>query len=228
MAYRDRYDLEPLHIRAYLRAGVVADKQMPLDGILLYQAHRDEHGPQAMTIPGDYTCQGISTLPLDIVHPGRQNWYYCCSWAQWSHDIEGHDHWNKRFDSQFADLVDFSNRRGKVIIEEGRYKAYHMPIFYHAALWVEWFCMGDKAEIERLLSTVTHIGKKGAQGWGRVRRWEIESWPEDWSVWHDKRLMRGIPAEDMGQEFPIGIDVTHYGIRPSYWKASNQMLLVMP
>lgn len=225
MAYRDRYSLEPLRIRAYLRTGIVADRWLPLDGILLYQAHRDKDGPQAMTTPGDYTIQGVSTLPLGIIHPGRQNWYYQCSWAQWSHNVEGRDHWNKRFDTQFANLVDFSGRRGKVVIEQGRYKAYHMPVFYRAALWVEWYCMGDRSEIEHLLSTVTHMGKKASQGWGRVSQWAIEPWPEDWSVWRsDGKLMRGIPVEDTRDM----VDFMVYGIRPSYWKSNNQMPLVRP
>ena len=227
MAYRDRYNLEPLHIRANLRTPVVADRWLPLDGVLLYQAHRDKLGPQIVTVPGDYTCQGVSTLPLEIEHPGRRNWYYRCSWAEWSHDIEGQDYWNKRFDSKFADLVDFGKRRGKVSIRQGRYKAYHMPVFYRAALWVEWFCVGDRAAIEHLLSTVTHLGKKSSQGWGRVSSWEIESWLADWSVWRDGQLMRGIPTEDVaGVERPFNIK--YYGIRPSYWKDGNQKMLAMP
>jgi CRISPR type IV-associated protein Csf3 len=227
MVYRDKYDLEPLRIRAYLRAGVVSDKWLPLDGILLYQAHRDLLGPQDVTIPGDYTCQGVSTLPLGIVHPGRCNWYYQCSWAQWSHDVEGSDHWNKRFDSKFASLVDFGKKRGKVIIEQGKYKAYHVPIFYRAALWTEWYCVGDRKEIEHLLSTVTHIGKKGSQGWGRVAVWKIESVQEDWSAWRDGKLMRGIPPDDL-KDKSQPFNLLFYGIRPSYWKKENQKPLAMP
>ena len=129
MAYRDKYNLEPLHVRAWLRTGVAADKYLPLDGILLYQAHRDQSGPQIVTIPGEYTQKGVCTLPLAITHFNRGNWYYRCSWAQWSHDVEGCDYWNKRFDSKFADMIDFKGR-GKVQTGKGRYKAYHMPIFY--------------------------------------------------------------------------------------------------
>lgn len=227
MAYRDKYNLEPLRVRAYLRTAVVAGKQMPLDGVLLYQAHRDKLGALEVTIPGEYTNFGVSTLPLEVVHPGRRTWYYRCSWAQWSHNVEGSDYWNKRFDSQFADLVDFDDRRGKVIVEKGRYKAYHMPVFYRAALWVEWYCVGDEAEIEHLLSTVTHVGKKASQGWGRVTRWEVESIADDWSVVRAGRLMRGIPIDD-AQALNVEYARVYYGIRPSYWKASNQMMLAMP
>jgi len=231
MAYRDRYDLEPLCITAYLCTGIVCDQWLPLDGILLYQTCRDTLGPQIVTVPGGQDVQGVGTLPLGIVHPGRRNWYYQCSWAQpqpwWAG--EGQDHWNKRFDQGFAYLVDFQGRRGKVIIEQGQYKAYHMPVFYYAAQQVEWYCIGDKAEIEYLLSTVTHIGKKGSQGWGRVSRWQIKPWGEDWSVWRDEKLTRGIPAEDWqivksGEPF----NLMHYGIRPSYYRHTNQMPLVKP
>ena len=227
MAYRDRYKLKPLRVRAWLRTGVVADEYLPLDGILLYQAHRDLHGAQEMTIPGEYTRQGISTLPLGIANPGRKGWYYQCSWAQWSHEIEGKDHWNKRFDTKYADLVDFAGRRGKVIVEQGRYRAFHMPVFYRCALWIDWYCIGDEKEIAYLLSTVTHMGKKAAQGWGRITRWEIERADDDWSVWRDDVLTRGIPAEEaakIGGSFRF----QNYGIRPSYWKSNNQMLLAMP
>ena len=214
MAFRDLYHLEPLHIRAWLRAGVVSDKWLPLDGILLYQAHRDKSGARIVTLPGRYTNNGVATIPLAIEHPGRRNWFYRCSWAHWSHDVEGQDHWNKRFRMNLADLVDFGKRRGKVVIKRGKYKAYHMPIFYRSALWIEWYCVGDKTEIEFLLSTVTHVGKTQSQGWGRVAKWLVEPWPEDWSVWHDGELMRGIPTEDvagMNRTFTI----KNYGIRPS-------------
>jgi CRISPR type IV-associated protein Csf3 len=228
MAYRDRYNLENLRVRAWLRCGVISDKFLPLDGILLYQAHRDQCGAQDVTIPGDYSSNmQIATLPLDITHPGWHNWYYQCSWAQWSHEIEGRDYWNKRFDSGFADLVNFGKKMGVVIIEKGRYKAYHHPFFYRVSNFVEWYCVGDKVEIELLLSTVTHIGKKSSQGWGRVWKWEIVSIGNDWHLWRDGQLMRGVPAEDVadaGKPFNVGV----YGIRPSYWKQSNQMTLVMP
>lgn len=227
MSYRDQFDLEPLRIRAYLRSGVVCDEYMPLDGVVLYQAHRYQAGGVCpVTIPGDYTTQGVSTIPMGIERPGRNNWYYRCSWAQWSHGVEGSDHWNKRFDDRYEEYLDLG-RKSKVTTKSGRYKQYHMPIFYRACLWVEWYCIGDKAQLEYLLCTVTHIGKKRSQGWGRVSRWQIDPWPEDWSVWRsDGRLMRGIPLEDMPDKKPV--DLLVYGIRPSYWKSSNQVPLVRP
>src|SRR3990172_8470722 len=174
MTYRDSF--EPLRITAHLRTGVVADRWLPLDAVLLYQASRERFGVQQATTPGGDPGGEDVTMPLLKIHNGEWYWYYACSWAQPqpSHGTpggwwiaEGKDHWNKRFDSRFMDLVDFGSRRGKIIVEQGRYKAYHMPVFYYAALRIEWYAVGDRAEIERLLCCGTHLGKKRSQGYGR-------------------------------------------------------------
>lgn len=218
-------DYSNLRVTARLRTGIICDRWIPLDGILLYQACRDKFGPQVTTTSGGAVPPEVQ-LPLEVVHVGESHWYYACSWAQpqpwWI--AEGNDHWNKRFDSGLADLVNFDNRRGKVIIEQGQYKAYHMPIYYYVADVIEWYCVADAIRIEELLSTVTHLGKKSSQGWGRVSRWTVEEWPEDWSARRDGKLTRGVPACDV-----VGpADFIQYGLRPSYYRKENQMLVVMP
>jgi hypothetical protein len=233
MGYSD--SLQPLRVTAHLRTAVVSDRWLPLDAILLYQASRERFGVQVATMPGGEPEMQDVSMPLKIIHPGMAYWYYACSWAQpqpwWV--AEGLDHWNKRFDQGFAYLVDFQGRRGKVIIEQGRYKAYHMPVFYRAADKLEWYCVGDKERIGALLSTVTHIGKKRSQGYGRVIKFSVEHISENWSVWKDGRLTRGIPQGDMlqlvqkyGKFEPFNI--IHYGIRPSYYRSENQMMLAIP
>lgn len=228
MAFRDSF--RPLRVRAHLRTAVITDQWLPLDGILVYQATRQQYGSRSSTMagqlrPGEEVRAGA---PLLIHNPDRPDWYYACSWAQWpTHVTEGIDHWNKRFDASLASLVDFNDRRGKVIVEQGRYKAYHVPVFYRAALWIEWYCVGDRVDVEALLSTVTHVGKKASQGWGRVWRWEVAETGADWSVWRNNRLMRGIPAPEAtipGRTF----NLTWHGLRPPYWLKDNQALLAMP
>lgn len=212
---------EPLCITAYPRCGIECDGYLPIDSILFYEVMRRLNGPQILTTPGrnpdarmpQAGAWGLAKTEIDGV------WFYAASFAQWGPHTDGRSHWNKRFDQQGAHLVDFRGRRGKVIVEEGRYKAYHMPQFYRHALWVSWFVVGDRPQIENLLSTITHIGKKAAQGMGRVNRWQVTPWREDWSVYGEGgRLMRGIPDSN-------GI---LYGVRPSYWDSRNQVLCKLP
>ena len=225
----DSSDFEPLRVTARLRTGVVSDQWLPLDGVLMYQVYRDRFGPQDATLPGGGIVEelGPEAVPLEIRNPGTPFWYYACSFAQpqpwWV--VEGQDHWNKKFRAMFADLIDFGGRRGKVIIEQGKYRSYHMPIFYRVALQVEWYCVGHKEAIEYLLKTVTHVGKKRSQGWGRVSEWVVESWPVDCSIWKDGKLMRAVPVEDVDSE---GVDVMNYGLRPPYYMRQNQMMVVKP
>jgi CRISPR type IV-associated protein Csf3 len=228
MAYRDGFNLEPVQITAHLRTAVVADQWLPIDGVLLYQVHRDQEGPQDITIPGAYSCNGVSTLPLDIVDPGSPTWFYRASWAEWGPYADGKDFWTKHFDNDKADLIDFGGKRGKVIIESGQYKAYHVPIYYRSALWVKWYCVGDLREIRDLLLCVTNIGKKTTQGWGRVAEWDIAPIDNDYSIEKDGRLMRGVPAGmPIDGRVYIG-QVGNYGIRPSYWYRDNQTQAVLP
>jgi CRISPR type IV-associated protein Csf3 len=218
----------PLRVRAHLRSGVVADKFLPLDGILYYQFFRDKYGHQIITTPGSSSVDGDVCLPIAVENEGSENWYYKCSWAQWSDDYEGQEHWNKRFDSALSDIVDFGKRRGKVIVEQGKFKAYHMPIFYRASRWIDWYMVGDVDGVNFLLSTLTNIGKKASQGWGRVYQWEVSEMEDDLSIFHNGRLMRGIPIDDVDKNFVLHHHVANYGIRPSYWLRENRRKLAVP
>jgi CRISPR type IV-associated protein Csf3 len=225
MAWRSTY--QPLHVRAYLRTAVVSDRWLPLDGVLCYTAARQTLGVQQSTTPGASTPGAVRTVrvPIGMDHSGTPHWYYRCSWAQWpAHTIEGQDHWNKRFRSGLAELIDFRGRRGMVITKQDQYKAYHMPVYYRAALWLDWYCVGDERDIRSLLSVVTHLGKKTVQGWGRVAHWEVERAAVDCSVWQGDKLMRGIPAHLAPGQHPVAL----YGVRPGYWRRENQMMLALP
>ncbi len=227
----DSRNFEPLQITAVLRTAVISDQWLPLDGILLFQRTRDELGSQSITTPGvsnlaqpkGEVMKG-GKLPIKTVH--SKEWYYHCSWAQWSENIEAKDYWNKRYDNALSDFVSFGDRRGTVNNLAGQYKAYHQPVFYRSALWVRWYCVGDKVEISRLLSTCTNIGKKPAQGWGKVARWEVEPIGDDWSIWKEGKLMRGIPAFEKPAAY-VG-NMALYGVRPPYWDKRNQIMVVLP
>lgn len=224
--------LSNLRIRAWLRTPVVADQWLPLDGILLYQWTRHDLGMRDATISGASVLAQPKgdemrggRLPIDIVH--AKDWYYKCSWSQWGPYIDGLDSWSKRFDMTMASLVDFNGRRGRIDTSAGAYKGYRMPVFYRSALWVEWYLRGDIARLAPLIQMTTHIGKKVSQGWGRILRWEIDEISADWSIWHDGKLMRGIPQYHWlrNRGNPI---IGTYGIRPPYWDRRNQIELVMP
>lgn len=212
---------EPLKITCWPRVGIECDVYLPIDGILHFAAMRWRYGPQLVTTPGHVPDMEAVELPL--ARRGEEDtWYYAASFAVWGPHADYDSFWVKQFDHKTADLIDFNGRRGKVVIEKGRYKSYHMPTFLRHALWVSWYVVGDKAGIEALLAPMLHVGKKTAQGNGRLNGWAVEAWPEDWSVYGPNgRLMRAVPAADD----PAAV---LYGVRPSYWLPENQMPCRLP
>lgn len=216
----------PLRVRAWLRCGILCDLNLPLDGILLYQAMRRVNGPRDADWPGMIAPSAARavTLPLACANTGQPTWFYLCSFAQWpAHAQEGKAYWTKHIDMRRIDMVDMQ-RASKIQIAKGRYRSYHMPIFYLATQYVEWYCVGRQGEIAELLRDVWAIGKKQSQGWGRVARWEIAPWPDDWSVRHNEQLMRAVPITgtfDMSR-------AQLAGYRPPYWLPANQALCEMP
>lgn len=209
---------EPLKITAYPRCGIECDEYLPIDAILYFAAMRKEYGPLMLSTPGQASSVDDVILPLGRTEMHGE-WFYRASFAQWGPHTDGQTFWTKRFDRKGEDLISFGQKRGKVITEQGRYKAYRMPIFYRHALHVSWHVVGDLDAITELLKPMTHIGKKAAQGAGRIIRWEIDPCDVDFSIYDaNGNLTRATPS-------PGGI---LYGVRPSYWLHSNQVRCKLP
>lgn len=211
-----------LRIRAYLQTGVISDHFLPLDAVLYTHCVRDEFGDKSISKSGESNVRAGANITLPIKKGGPRNdaWFYHCSFAQWpDHAIECEDFYVKRLDLQHSDFIDIS-KKSKIQTSRGQYKAYHINVYYRHALYVEWYAVGWKDQIESLLRFCTHLGKKTAQGWGAVLKWEVIEWPEDWSVrGPGNKLMRPVPVKGKG---------FLYGVRPSYWNNRHIFPCMMP
>ena len=205
--------MKPLRVRAYLQTGVISDQFLPLDAILYYHIVRHNMGVQDVTKPGESTVRQEQHITLPFKKLGKNDmWYYACSFAQWPvHTVEDSTFYVKKLDIKYIDYV--SSAPKKIDQSRGQYKSCHVNIFYRHAIYVDWYCVGEPGAINFFLKFCTHLGKKSAQGWGSVLRWEVEEWPEDWSVnGPGGQLMRAIPTRKEG---------FLYGIRPSYWNSRH-------
>lgn len=89
-----------------------------------------------------------------------------------------------------------------------------------AQRWIA-YAIGVPQEIERLLSFISHIGKRRAAGLGEVRRWRVEETlcdPVEVLV-RDGRLIRPIPADAAGvlDVFAPNDPPGFCGWTPPYW-----------
>lgn len=104
------------------------------------------------------------------------------------------EHWHKKindFDAQ--QFVDFKGRRGKIDSRKGEFKAYRMPQLIRVISDIEFYCVGDPIKMQKYLNLVTNIGKKGSQGYGYVKKWEIEEIEDDYTDIGPYGIMRTKP-----------------------------------
>lgn len=245
--------MQPLQITAYLAGSIslARPSDLALDGILATQVLRRHYGDGFYTLPDPNEHLEFARLPLalrgrpsDAVEQAETGytlwdsathardeslWYWACSSAQMN--VQGRDtqYWNKRFDVQpgLSDHIDFGGRVEKILIEQGRYKAYHMPIPTLITDKVVWYAYGDGEEIKRLLSDVAAIGKKRVQGQGHVIKWQVEPIPNDCSEWRDGHLMRPIPGPLVDLATVTPHDIQHCAFRAPQWHPLNQAMCVV-
>lgn len=213
--------IESMRIRAYLLDGRVAgtESYFPLDSILAAEWIRKNHPDKFYEPPPPGVKEGWIEVPLPFERRGQGNkWYWSCSFNHASPVTEYVTYWHRRFDDALGQYIDFQGRRGKVDEKSGKYKAYRMPLNILLLPWLEWYAVGDLAGVKELCIGVSAIGKKPAQGYGIVDRWEVIPWPEDLSEVKDGKLTRAV------YELPHGVqgDKRLYGMRPPYWQQENQ------
>jgi CRISPR type IV-associated protein Csf3 len=244
--------VEAMQITAYVAGSIALARpsDLALDGLLSYQLLRRHFRDEFYYLPDPKESLIFARLPLEMRGnplPRIQNmrtgdkwiasreglkdeslWYWACSSAQI--DVKGREtqYWNKRFDTQAAlsDHIDFGGKVEKILIEQGRYKAYHMPLPTLVCDKVIWYAYGDMEKVAELLLPIMAMGKKRVQGNGAVLRWEITPMQEDWSDWQNNQLMRPLPTKlGAGIEWQL-FDMQHTAFRAPQWHSGNQTMCV--
>jgi CRISPR type IV-associated protein Csf3 len=244
--------MQAMQITAYV-AGSIAlarPEDLALDGILAYQSLRKHFGEEFYFLPAPKESLCFASLPLemrgspseriqalstgntwiDAEHKDASLWYWACSSAQI--DVKGHgmQHWNKRFDTKasLSDHIDFAGKREKILIEQGRYKSYHMPLPTLVCDTLRWYACGDLERVAELLLPVMAMGKKRAYGNGHVLRWEIVPMYEDFSEWRENCMTRPIPGPLLqGVEWAEPFNMQYMAYRAPQWHNANQALCVV-
>ncbi len=256
----DTYRMEPLTVTAELRSviAVTQPQDLALDGILAAELLQAATDGDLMALPDVSKSPLFCRLPLAMQGApewlarlaqwlwGRalcpetdmhdQPWWYACSTPRLLDSVaQDTHHWNKRFDSQYQEHLDPAVQ--KVVIEKGRYKAYHQMLPTVTCRAVQWSVMGDAVALERILTQVDYLSKKRAYGYGAVLRWRVEGAPADESLWgSDGTLARPVPLgaidvlgiTDMGRaawyEMPGRAYIAY---RAPQWLPCNQSLCLI-
>lgn len=152
---------------------------------------------------------------------------YCTSYG-FGDNKEFLVNWNKRWESKYDDYVDLG-KKGKLDIGAGYFKNYHMPLIVRSYKTITFYVRGDIKRIKELLKKyINFIGKKSAQGYGEIAKYEFIETEADYSIIKEKKLMRHIPLK---YKEKIDLDETiviERAIIPPYWRNDNRELCIVP
>lgn len=222
-------DMQPLIITAHLMTGFASsDPWSPaIDGILAYQFMREKLGAEefALNQHRNDKLQPVDGLPLAVEQWQSWWWYQCSSPIYRAHaDVTRYLH--RRFDAGAAERYwGNQGKSGKVLVAGGPYKNVRMPIIQHVTPAVHWSAVGDKAEVERLLSKVTHIGGRCGAGYGRIREWSVTDGGEQVKVLACGH--RPLPVDHEKASVLCG-PIIPWGVRPPVRHDGNITLCAMP
>lgn len=201
---------KPLIITAELVTPIIHAEQdaTHLDSILAFAALTD-HPVESLHGPG-----GVSAVPIPVelawVSPQGLPLWACTPLMPAGETIATREYWHKRYPTHRAYFGDKINADTSA----GRWKEYRTPVNAQQVDRLHALVIGNADEIKRLLQLVTHIGKKGSMGYGRVARWMVT--PTTCTL-DDVLSLRAVPVAYYSGRRPVGTLSLNRGWTPPYW-----------
>jgi hypothetical protein len=182
----------PLRVTAYISQQVVARSTIALDSLLMAMVARRDGLPPLEVARRAGEVHPIE-IPIALSPCGR---IYLCSHAK--PEWEEYEHrWRIRRPA-FGALLK-QTKLGTLNDAAGPNKADRVP--YQSAFVkggrIDWWCLGDRAQVAALLELCTSIGGRRSTGLGRVDRWEVEpceAWP-GFTVTREGVPLRTLPTD---------------------------------
>lgn len=213
--------MTPLHIVARL-AGAVAERSTStmLDGLLAWAV--------ALTLGLDPLGPIVQVeIPIQRSTCGR---FHLCSQA-FGRVEEQELRWkNQRFPLAEAQLLGSSKMRS-LNLQSGPCRSYRVPLgtAHLVADRLEWWAIGDREEVTRLLAWVGYVGHRRAVGLGRVLEWIVEPcepWGDGFPVVRDGLPTRPLPADWPGVREDA--ERAYAALSYPYWRRTEQELCAVP
>lgn len=203
-----------------------------LDALLEFEMAQ-RHG-KAHVITRDQPAPPVGEIHLPLLrgNVGAVNGIPRCSAPILSPKDVRHEHFAKRIGVENSHLLRDGQR---LVVATGNSwtKSYRLPIKASSVEKIVWFVGGSKRRnLKTLLKSVTSVGKKRSQGFGRVASWEFEEVEVDHSWFapseHGTLLMRVLPwCDDLPKDL-IGFKRWFGGYAAPYWHPDRQIEVVVP
>lgn len=165
-------------------------------------------------VASSYEGAAVIPLPLELAwaSPNGLPLWACSPLMPAGNGLSTREYWHKRYPGHRAEFGDRLN----AITTAGRWKEYRVPVHAQSIDRLHAIAIGNPDEVERLLSVVTHIGKKGGIGYGRVARWSVTA--ADHCV-EDVLALRPVPVDYYGNAIPDRVVQLGRAWTAPYWYA---------
>lgn len=221
----------PLEVTARLSGPVCLPYGSPaLDGILAWAVTQRDGIEPALRVR--------DMVPIEVpIQREPQGRFHLASCAQYEVECREGQWTNRRFPMEQAQMlapVSYSTN-GKtrlvtsILIAGGPSKSFRIPreVLHLRADMMRWWCIGDKTEVERLLTYVLFIGKRRGVGLGEVADWTVREC-EPWSGFPVVR--GGNPLRPLPSDWPGLVDpeMGYACITYPYWLAEDEQICAVP
>lgn len=240
----------PFTVHARLQQGAALDARfgVALDGLLAAQIRQqakralglDGPVPGSLLDGGQHAADPAEVdVPLARCARGREGWHWLATTAL----PVGHDgtpvvpvldvhHVNGRYDDRIGETV-ARKIPASIPPTSGRYRSRRLPVVTMPAAGLIWRGVGDPDAVRNLLEPLATVGARRGVGEGTVLAWTVtadpDADPDAWGHLHpDGSLGRPAPADCAHHLGVHGVGRGLAGLRPPYWHATRQHLLVLP
>lgn len=212
-----------LLLTAHLHVGFISnDPWSPaIDGILAAMHMQNVLGDQYFINQGhSYQMEPVDDLPLEKTH-WNDLWWYNCSCPVYTPVRQQTAHLHRRFNAKQAE--DFADESTKTVLTKaGVYKNARLTYQQKIVKQVYWHVIGEKSKIESLLSRCHHVGARRGSGFGRVKKWTVETEGADENM---AKYYRPLPAGAVDNHERVQME---WGIRPPARIPQNVFMCAMP
>lgn len=179
-----------------------------LDSILAFAALTNH------PVASHWDSMPVVPLPLHLewVSPHGLPLWACGPLVPASAALSGSEYWHKRYPAHRAEF----GSKLSAVTSAGRWKEYRTPVRAQSVDRLHALAVGHAQAIEDLLRVVTHAGKKGSMGYGRVARWHITPGAHELA---DVLSMRPVPIGYYAGRQPRGVLTPNRAWTPPYWYA---------
>lgn len=223
--YSTGEDYIPLEVKLEVIPPIyITSPWLHFDSIISYLCLRDALDDLFYCMPTEET---IDTGLLDLPLKRTQDVYHSSIGVYNDNSKLYRDTIYKRFTDKETYKLTKKQQKGRIKTNQGHFKDFMINLPILITDTITFYCNGDKNELKRLLNHLTHVGKKGSIGGGRINKVIIKETTEDYSFFKDNKIMRPIPVS---MKLPVfeGMIMQRQPYKPAYWDKNNVTMCVVP